>query len=278
MLEVVMEKIEVSTTEIVPIDSIAPGLIGLRILFVNVFAVTTASGWTLIDAGLRGSAGRIKRWAQEHFGDTAPNAVVLTHGHFDHVGAIDELIESWDVPVYVHSEELGYVTGAMSYPPPDPSVGGGMMARMASLYPRAPIDLGARVRELPMDGTIPPMPGWRWVHTPGHSAGHVALFRDDDRALIVGDAFCTTKQESFFAAMAQTPELHGPPAYFTTDWDAARDSVERLAALRPAFIAPGHGKPMAGEQALQSLIELSQRFDEVARPDDGQYVRQPVRR
>ena len=40
------------------------------------------------------------------------------------------------------------------------------------------------------------MPGWRWVHTPGHTAGHVSLFRDADRTLIAGDAFVTTKQES----------------------------------------------------------------------------------
>lgn len=273
-----MDKIELHTEEVFPLDAIAPGLIGLRVVFVNVFAVTTEAGWTLIDAGLNGSAGRIMRWAREHFGGAAPNAIVLTHAHFDHVGAIDQLVQSWDVPVYVHHEELPYVTGERSYPPPDPTVGGGMMARMASLYPRSPIDLRTRARPLPLDGTIAAMPGWRWVHTPGHTAGQIALFRDSDRALIAGDAFCTTKQESFFAAVAtQHPELHGPPAYFTTDWDAARDSVQRLAALQPAFIAPGHGKPMAGELTMNSLTELSQRFDEVARPEHGRYVDHPVR-
>jgi glyoxylase-like metal-dependent hydrolase (beta-lactamase superfamily II) len=93
--------------------------------------------------------------------------------------------------------------------------------------------------------------------------------------LIVGDAFCTTKQESFFAVATQRPELHGPPAYFTTDWDAARDSVQRLAALHPAFIAPGHGQPVAGGDTTRSLDELADRFDEVARPEHGRYVREP---
>jgi glyoxylase-like metal-dependent hydrolase (beta-lactamase superfamily II) len=273
-----MDKIDIPAEETVSLDAVAAGLVGLRILFVNVFAIAAEDGWTLVDAGLNGSAGRIRSWAREHFGATPPNAIVLTHAHFDHVGAIDQLIESWDVPVYVHRDELPYVTGERSYPAPDPSVGGGMMARMASLYPRRPIDLGARVRELPADGSIPVLPDWRWVHTPGHTAGHVSLFRDADRALVVGDAFCTTRQESFFAAMvSQTPELHGPPAYFTTDWDAARDSVRRLAALSPAFIAPGHGQPMAGEESIRSLRELSERFDEVARPDHGRYVQHPTR-
>lgn len=272
-----MERIEIPAEETTSLDAVAAGLVGLRILFVNVFAIAGETGWTLIDAGLNGSAGRIVRWAREHFGETAPNALILTHAHFDHVGAIDGLLESWDVPVYVHPEELPYVTGVRSYPPPDPSVGGGMMARMATLYPRGPIDLGRRVRQLPADGTIPVLPGWRSLHTPGHTAGHVSLFRDADRALIVGDAFCTTRQESFFAVATQRPELHGPPAYFTTDWEAARVSVERLAALQPAFIAPGHGQPMAGEATTGALAELARRFDAVARPDRGRYVDHPRR-
>jgi glyoxylase-like metal-dependent hydrolase (beta-lactamase superfamily II) len=180
--------------------------------------------------------------------------------------------------VYAHAEELPYLTGQQSYPEPDPSVGGGMMARMSKLYPRGPIDLGIRVRTLPVDGSVPILPGWRWIHTPGHTAGHISLFRDADRALIVGDAFCTTRQESFFAVATQRPELHGPPAYFTTDWDAARASVQRLASLEPAFIAPSHGQPMAGDEAARLLTELAQRFDVIAVPEQGRYVDNPVRR
>jgi glyoxylase-like metal-dependent hydrolase (beta-lactamase superfamily II) len=274
-----MDKIDIPAEDTVPLDSIATGIVGLRILFVNVYAVAGEAGWTLVDAGLNGSAGLIKRWAAKHFGTAPPNGIVLSHGHFDHIGAIDELIETWSVPVYAHREELPYLTGEQSYPPPDPTVGGGMMARMASLYPRRPIDLGAWVRELPADGSIPVLPGWQWVHSPGHTAGHVSLFRPVDRTLIVGDAFCTTKQESFFAAVVtQRPELHGPPAYFTTDWEAARDSVQRLASLQPAFIAPGHGQPMAGDDTLRSLVELAERFDHVARPDHGRYIQNPTRR
>lgn len=269
-----MDKIELPTDEIVPLDTVASGVVGLRILFVNVFAVGDGAGWTLIDAGLNGSAGRIRRWAREHFGEAPPRAIVLTHAHFDHVGAIDELLKSWDVPVYAHKDELPYVTGKRSYPEPDPSVGGGLMARMSALYPRGPIDLSGRVRQLPDDGTVPGMAGWRWVHTPGHTAGHVSLFRDRDRALIVGDAFCTTKPESFLAVATQRTELHGPPAYFTTDWGAARDSVIRLAVLEPAFVAAGHGQPMAGHETAAALYDLANRFDDVARPEHGRYVGQ----
>ena len=271
------KKIEVLDEETVPLASIAPGVAGLRVLFTNVFALSSEAGWTLIDAGLNGSAGRIRRWASKHFGATPPQSIVLTHAHFDHVGALDHLLDSWRVPVYAHRDELPYVTGERSYPPPDPSVGGGLVARMAALYPRGPINLGTRVRELPGEGVIPALLGWRWIHTPGHTAGHISLFRESDHTLLVGDAFCTTKPESFLAVATQRPELHGPPSYFTTDWNAARDSVRRLAALRPTVIAPGHGQPMAGEDALRALQRLAEHFDEIARPEHGRYVEHPTR-
>ncbi|HKH71920.1 MAG TPA: MBL fold metallo-hydrolase [Vicinamibacterales bacterium] len=271
------KKIEVPDELTVPLEAIAPGVVGLRVLFANVFALSSETGWMLIDAGLNGSAAWIRRWASKHFGDTPPQAIVLTHAHFDHVGAIDDLLESWSVPVYAHRDELPYLTGERSYPPPDPSVGGGLMARMAAMYPRGPINLGTRVRELPGEGVIPALLGWRWIHTSGHTAGHVSLFRDADHTLLVGDAFCTTKQESFLAVATQRPELHGPPSYFTTDWNAARDSVRRLAALQPVVIAPGHGQPMAGQDALRALIRLADDFDEVARPEHGRYVEHPTR-
>ena len=272
-----MREIEISADQVVPLDAVATGVVGLRILIVNVFVITGEEGWVLVDAGLNGSAAQIQRWTRDLFGNEAPRAILLTHAHFDHVGALDRLLELWPVPVYVHRDELPHVSGAKSYPDPDPSVGGGLMARMATLYPREPIELGDRVELLPQDGSVPFLPGWRSVHTPGHTAGHVSFFREPDRTLIVGDAFCTTRQESFLAVATQRPELHGPPAYFTTDWDAARDSVRRLAALQPTFIAPAHGRPIAGQESTDRLTELAERFDEVARPEHGRYVERPTR-
>ncbi len=85
--------------------------------------------------------------------------------------------------------------------------------------------------------------------------------------LLVGDAFCTTDSQSLFAVAEQRPELHGPPAYYTPDWDQARASVEKLAALRPTVLAPGHGLPMAGDDVEHSLQKLAANFDRLARPN-----------
>lgn len=270
-----MEKIELTDEDVVELENGTEDIRGLHILLVNVFGVASGAGrWTLVDAGLRMSAARIRHWAERQFGpDARPDAIIMTHGHFDHVGALKELAEHWDVPVYAHTLELPYFTGAAEYPPPDPTVGGGMLARLSFLYPRGAVDIADRVLPLPDDGSVPGLPDWRWVHTPGHTVGHVSFFRDADRALIVGDAFCTTRQESFLAALTQPPELHGPPAYYTPDWDTARDSVRRLAALAPVTIAPSHGRPIAGPHATQALAELAETFDQVARPEHGRYVR-----
>ena len=236
-----------------------------------------SGAWVLIDAGMPGSASRIMRAAGEWIGPWArPAAIVLTHGHFDHVGALSELVRHWDVPIYAHQLELPYLTGRSAYPPPDPTVGGGTLAALSRLYPRGPIDLGERVQALPENGSLPGMPGWRWIHTPGHTPGHISLFRDEDRTLIAGDAVVTTKQESASAVLAQRPELHGPPAYFTPDWDSAGRSVEQLAALEPERLVTGHGPPLEGAQMRQDVRDLARNFTRGAIPPQGRYVRQPA--
>jgi glyoxylase-like metal-dependent hydrolase (beta-lactamase superfamily II) len=236
-----------------------------------------ATPWALVDAGLSIGAAQILDIAAKRFGEDArPAAIILTHGHFDHVGALEALAGVWDVPVYAHTLELPFLTGRADYPPPDPTVGGGLMARMSPAFPERGIDLGSRVRPLPSNGDVPGMPGWRWIHTPGHAPGHVSLFRASDRVLIAGDAVVTTRQESVFAVMTQMQELNGPPKYFTIDWDKARQSAATIASLKPLLLATGHGEPMRGESIPAELEALARDFDLRARPAHGRYVRQPA--
>jgi glyoxylase-like metal-dependent hydrolase (beta-lactamase superfamily II) len=267
---------EKAVEQLAPMFDVAEGVVGLRTLIVNLFFVGAADEWVMVDAGLPMTTQWILHCARQRFGDSKPKAIVMTHGHFDHTGALADLAKQWDVPVYAHELELPYLTGRASYPPPDPTVGGGMMARLSPLYPRGPVDLGGRVQAFPMSGTVPNMPGWSWIHTPGHSPGHVSFWRESDRCLIAGDAFVTTIQESAVSAMTQQPvEVHRPPAYFTQDWAAAWASVQRLAALEPAIAVTGHGLPMRGDELLEQLHDLATRFPELI-PKKGRYVDAPA--
>lgn len=257
---------------------VAPDIWGMRDIFVNIYMVQDKESgqWVLIDAGLKTSVTKIRRMAFQLFGHNRPEAILLTHGHFDHVGALQKLAEEWDVPVYAHPLELPYLTGKSSYPPPDPTVGGGLMAYMAFVFPNDPIDLGDRVRPLPEEGRVPVLKGWRYIHTPGHAPGHVSFFRDEDRVVIAGDAFVTTRQESAIAVMMQKKKISRPPAYFTYDWAQAADSVKKLLSLSPTIAATGHGLPMSGQELSEGLRHLYEDFYDKAVPSYGRYVNDPA--
>src|SRR3989337_2836093 len=255
--------------------TVAPGIWGRKEIFVNFYIIKDegSGAWALVDAGLKWSASKIKAMAKDLFGEgSKPSSIILTHGHFDHIGALDSLIKDWDVPVYAHSMELPYLTGQSPYPPPDPSVGGGMMSTLSFLYPTGPIDIREHVRPLPYDNAIPGLPEWKYIHTPGHSPGHISLFRESDRVLIAGDAFVTTKAESAMYALSGIKHLSGPPKYFTCNWASAELSVIKLAALDPQVAATGHGKTMRGEELRGALKNLSAHFKTLALPEEGRYL------
>jgi glyoxylase-like metal-dependent hydrolase (beta-lactamase superfamily II) len=256
---------------------IADGVAFVRTMMVNLYVVRDGGSWFLVDAGLGGHAESIRRAAREFIGsDAPPAAIVLTHGHFDHIGSLEALLGVWDAPVYAHPLERPYLSGRSPYPPPDPLVGRGAMALISRLYPRGPIDIGERLHPLADDSAIPGAPSWRWIFTPGHSPGHISLFRDADRTLVAGDAVTTTRQESVVAVATQRREIHGPPAYFTQDWNAARESVGRIAALEPEVLATGHGEPLAGPEMRRDLRALAARFEDVEVPMHGRYSREPA--
>ncbi len=259
--------------------SVAPGVWGMKDIFVNVYMIHNPeeNHWVLVDAGLKSTAKKIREMAEYLFWpENRPSAIILTHGHFDHVGSLATLAEEWDVPVYAHKMERPYLTGKSSYPPPDPTVGGGMMATASFLYPTGPINISNRLQDLPDDGSVPGLPEWRFIHTPGHAPGHISLFRKSDKVLVAGDAFVTTKAESAMCALTGSEHLSGPPKYFTYNWTSAADSVRKLAALEPNVIATGHGKPMEGEQMRQSLHNLADHFEQKAVPSHGRYVGDPA--
>lgn len=259
--------------------AVAPGVWRIKDLIVNMYLIHNPSDnrWVLLDTGFSTSANKIKNVAKHLFWpEITPSAIVLTHAHFDHTGSLRKLADEWDVPIYAHSLEKPYLTGASSYPPPDPSVGGGLMSLLSFLYPKKPVDVADRLVILPDDGTIPVLPDWKYYHTPGHAPGHISLFRASDKLLLAGDAFVTTRQESALSVITQKREMNGPPKYFTYNWGSAERSVKILAALEPEIAATGHGRPMAGAELREALHNLADNFRELAVPSSGRYVDEPA--
>ena len=229
--------------------------------------------WVLVDTGMPRGGNAIIEAVEERFGkESKPSAIILTHGHFDHVGSIIDLVEKWNVPVYAHPLEFPFLTGEKSYPDPDPSVEGGMLAKISSIYPHEPINIQQVLKPLPEDHSVPSLPEWKWIHTPGHSPGHVSFFRETDKSLIAGDAFVTVKQDSMYKVLVQKKEVHGPPRYLTTDWKSAFYSVKELDMLNPALAITGHGTAMEGEELWNGLKNLVMNFEQFAVPDHGKYV------
>lgn len=249
-------------------EEVAPGVHRLGIVFVNVYFIEDRSGdWVLVDTGLPFASSLVRRGAEAIFGRRArPRAIILTHGHFDHAGNAEALSDEWRVPVIAHRAELPFLDGRSDYPPQDPSMGGAI-ATLARVFPHEGYDLRPNVKPLPADGQVPFLSEWRWVHTPGHTPGHVSLFRESDRVLLAGDAVATMDLDSYTQQVARQRELNRPPVPFTPDWQATRESIERLAELRPEVIAAGHGLPIDQDAAE----ELEDFVGHVEVPEDGRY-------
>lgn len=260
-------------------QALGPDLAYVTTVFVNAYLVGPPHGpWVLVDTGLPGFAEAIRAAARTRFGPARarPEAIYLTHGHFDHAGNARELAEGWGVPVYAAPAETPFLNGRADFAPGDPTTGG-FIGFMSRFFPHSGFDLRPFLRPLPDDpaAPLPGLPGWRWVPTPGHSPGHVSFFRDADRALLAGDAFATVDLQSWVdGGLTWRPRVSRPPLPFTPDWESAEDSVEALLALGPDLLACGHGRPMSGPAARAGLEALAGRFHP---PTHGRYAHRPAR-
>lgn len=253
---------------------IAAGVSWLPITIANVYFVgETGENWVLVDAGTPGAAQKIRLAAEARYGPGArPQAILLTHGHFDHTGSALALARMWDVPIYIHPRELPFVTGESVYPPSDPTIGGAM-AFLTRFFPQRTINLADRVQVLPYDGVVPHLQNWKWLETPGHAPGHVSYYRESDGTLLAGDAFTTIDVDSLIGLLTLKQIIARPPSPVTCDWDAARRSVEMLADLEPVTIACGHGIPMSGADVAARLHAFSDYFP---MPSHGRYIPHPA--
>ncbi|MDH5242828.1 MAG: MBL fold metallo-hydrolase [Chloroflexota bacterium] len=221
----------------------------------NVYLVRDSSSWVMVDSGWGSDGPRIQAAVRSLLGpDLVPTAILLTHAHPDHGGSARELAEAWGCPVYVHPAELPIATGDFA-----------AMTRLAGPLDRwlilplmraigdrrreaalARSSLAGVVHALGPGGVIPGVEDWEWIHTPGHTPGHVAYIRASDRVVLSGDALVTLEVNTMAGILRQRQGLSGPPWYTTWDQGAAISSISRIAGLEPTVLGGGHGLPLTG--------------------------------
>jgi hydroxyacylglutathione hydrolase len=193
-------------------------------------------GDVLVDAGSRHAAKRILRQLRGRTVSTH----ALTHAHGDHQGSSHAVCEALRIPLWcgdadAEAVEDGRIPARM---PPHP-----INALLARTFPGPPHPVARRLRE----GDV--VAGFTVLDVPGHSAGHVAYWRESDRALVCGDVF--TNMDT----ITGLPGLHQPKAFFTPDPAENRRSMRKLAALEPELVCFGHGRPLRDPGKLMRFTD-----------------------
>jgi glyoxylase-like metal-dependent hydrolase (beta-lactamase superfamily II) len=101
--------------------------------------------------------------------------------------------------------------------------------------------------------SLPGLPEWECILTPGHTPGHAAFFRRSDGVLISGDAVITVNVNSLLDLLRRRHGVFGPPWITTWSWPLAQQSIARLGELRPKVVASGHGPPLTGNPFVSFL-------------------------
>jgi hydroxyacylglutathione hydrolase len=191
-------------------------------------------GDVVVDAGGKVNARRLIGALHGH----AVGAHALTHGHPDHAGGSQRLVEAFDVPVWVGEHdradvESGRPTAAETWARP----------AVARLTHYEPVGVARALHEGDDLGH-----GFTVLATPGHSDGHVAFWRERDRTLVAGDVLFNMH------VLTTVPGLREPPTILTRDPRRNRESARRLAALEPELALFGHGPPLRDPAALQAFV------------------------
>jgi glyoxylase-like metal-dependent hydrolase (beta-lactamase superfamily II) len=195
---------------------LAPGvrrLKGFPPATVNAYLV----GDVLVDARTKGARRGILRQLR---GETV-TAHMLTHGHPDHFGSSHAVCEALGIPLWAGEADVEAIeNGAPQLPP----------GRRAALMQRGPMPAGHPVARVLREGDE--VAGFVVLETPGHTPGHLALWRESDRVLVGGDVFFNL------------PRLGPPPNMLTLDPGRNHESMRRIAALQPSLALFGHGPPV----------------------------------
>jgi hydroxyacylglutathione hydrolase len=216
------------------VKQLADGLWQLRGFPPDAFNVYLI-GDVLVDAASRHARRRILSQLR----GTNVEALALTHAHADHLGSSHAVCEALGVPYWagegdVEAAETGDILRFM----PDAPLNRVMVRLLGG--PGHPVERALREGD--------EIEGFRVLEVPGHSPGHIAFWRESDRALVCGDVLNNVSLRTGI------PGLHEPPTTFTPDPPRNRRSARRLAELEPALVCFGHGRPLRDTERFVRFV------------------------
>jgi hydroxyacylglutathione hydrolase len=189
-------------------------------------------GDVLVDAGMKGSAKKILKMLEAS--GTTITTHVITHAHVDHAGGTSRVTASLPGAVRVLTgvgDEQAVETG-------EPELTSAMSRRGL----KGLSGFVGGFDGTPVDGTLSEGdeigPGFVVLDTPGHTRGHISLWRESDGVLLCGDVV------NAMNLLTTRPGLHEPPTAFSPDPALNRTSARRLASLQPRVLGAGHGPVM----------------------------------
>lgn len=214
---------------------IAPGLWQLRGFPPNVINVYLA-GDVLIDSATKMARRRILKQLEGR----KLSAHALTHVHPDHQGCSKLVCERFGVPLWVGEADVAAMEDGDIVGRQPPFALGRVSAKV---WQGPPHKVDRALHEGDEVG------GFTVLDTPGHSAGHVAYWRESDRVLILGDVL--------FGLHPATgrPGYHWPPDAFTPDPPLNKQSARKLAGLAPSLVCFGHGPPRRDTESFVRFVE-----------------------
>jgi hydroxyacylglutathione hydrolase len=200
---------------------------------INVYLVEDV----LVDAGTRQAGRRILRQLK----GVDVSAHALTHAHPDHQGSSKEVCEQLGIAFWVGERDADAAERPELIAQRQPD------HRVAQFFARTLTGPGRRVDRQLREGDD--VAGFIVLETPGHSAGHVAFWRESDRVLIAGDVLGS---QHFLTGIRG---MHEPPPFLSVDPERNRESARRLAALEPALTLFGHGPPVGDTRKLVEFVD-----------------------
>ncbi|MGO8683581.1 MAG: MBL fold metallo-hydrolase [Thermoleophilia bacterium] len=228
---------------------VARGVYQVGLRGVNVFLIDSGDGLVLIDAGLRHSPPRITE-AIYSLGRLPQDvvAIVITHAHRDHVGGLAEMKRRTGAEVWMHPSDAALVRDGRYGRPFQRRRGraSDALVRAMNLLPTPKGEAVAVAHEV-SDGEVLPFDGLRAVHTPGHTAGHLALLLPrEGGVLFVGDAAANV----FRTGLSPLNE----------DVAEGRRSLEKLAAIQFEVACFAHGRALR-RNASEAFGEFVRRLE-----------------